>query len=80
MEGAGYGAVGDVTTYGNEAGLSLLEERDDMRERMKRLEGRMTQFANKHKGQIADLQGEIADLKDQIADDEAQITDLQDRV
>ena len=53
IENADYGI--DMTTYRNKAGLKLLEDRDEMKERMEKLENQMLQFAD-HKAQIDRLE------------------------
>src|SRR5262249_22110167 len=50
-------------TYGNQAGRDLLEDRHDMRERMKRMEDRLTDQGN----QLADQGNQIADLQNQVS-------------
>jgi hypothetical protein len=70
MESAEYGAAGEMTTYGNKAGLDSWR-----RMTLNRLRSE-AQFLDKHDAQITDLQGQIADLKCQVADDQVQITDL----
>lgn len=52
MGSADFGAAGERITYGNQAGRSLLEDRHEMKEMMKRLEDRMAQFAD-HQDQTA---------------------------
>ena len=56
MENADYGM--DMTAYGNKAGLKLLEDRDEIKERMQRLENQMLQFAE-HKARIDRLEHRI---------------------
>src|SRR2546421_5211899 len=55
LESADYGGVGERNTYGNLAGRELLEERQDLKERMKRLEDGQVDS----KSQIADLQHRV---------------------
>lgn len=62
VESAEPGAAGERMTYGNQAGLRLLEDKHEIMERMKRLED---QVAN-NKDQIADHQGQIAYFHDRI--------------
>lgn len=89
MESAEYGAAGEMTTYGNKAGLDLLEKKDDMEERLNRLEGWMVskdaqtkrledRMADKDT-QVTDLQGQIVDLKDRIVDLKDQVADIHHR-
>jgi len=52
LETADYGVAGGDTTYGNQAGRELLEDQQDLRERIKRLEDKQTR-----------TNAEIAELK-----------------
>jgi uncharacterized coiled-coil protein SlyX len=76
LESAYYGAAGEKITYGNLGGRELLEEKHDLKERMKRLEDKQANSGT----EIANLKTEIANLKAEIADRETQISYLQDRV
>lgn len=58
-----------MITYGNQAGRSLLEERHEMKEMMKRLEAKM-----------ANNETQMANNQTQMANNETQIADLQSRV
>jgi uncharacterized coiled-coil protein SlyX len=69
LESAHYGAAGEKVTYGNLEGWELLEEKHDLKERMKRLEDKQ-----------ANSETEIANLKTEIADHKTQISYLQDHV
>lgn len=55
LASAEYGGAGDITTYGNPAGRTLLEERHDMKELMKRLDTQQ----KKMETQITDLQNRV---------------------
>ena len=65
MGSAEYGAARERNTYGSQAGRDLLEDRHDMKERIKRLEDWManidTQIAD-HEAQMTDLQHRIDTL------------------
>jgi hypothetical protein len=65
LESAHYGAAGERITYGNLAGQELLEEKHDLKERMKRLEDKQAnserEIAN-HKTQISYLQDRVGAL------------------
>jgi uncharacterized protein (DUF3084 family) len=90
MGSADFGAAGERNTYGNQAGRGLLEDRQDMKERMKRLNDWMakidTQMAKmntqtaKMNTQMAKMDTQMAKMDTQMADHQAQIADLQDRV
>ena len=69
MESAEPGAAGERMTYGNQAGLRLLEDKHEIMERVKRLED-----------QVANNKDQIADHQDQIADHQGQIAYLHDRI
>jgi len=58
MGSAEYGAAEERITYGNQASQDLLEDRHEMKEMMKRLEGRMAQLAD-HQAQITRPQHRI---------------------
>jgi len=62
MGSAEYGAAGERNTYGNQAGRDPLEDRYDMKERIKRLEDWMTNIDT----QMADHHAQIADLQDRV--------------
>ena len=69
MGSADFGAAGERNTYENQASQSLLEDRQDMKERIKRL-----------KDWMAKIDAQMADHQAQMADHQARIADLQDRV
>lgn len=90
MESPGCGAAGDITTYGNEAGRGLLEERQEMKEMMERMKSWMAskdvqskrledQMANKDI-QIANQQTQIESLGDRMANKDIQIADQQTQI
>ena len=62
MGSAEYGAAGEKNTYGNQVGRGLLEDRHDMKERIKRLEDQMANIDT----QIADHHAQIANLQDRV--------------
>jgi len=68
LEYAHYGAAGDRITYGNPSGLELLEDKHDLKERVKRLEDKQAkserEIANHktHKTQISYLQDRVKAL------------------
>ena len=62
LESAEYGAAGERTTYGNPLGRELLEDRHDMKEMMKRLEGKV----NKMEEEIANSKAQITDLQHRV--------------
>jgi hypothetical protein len=59
LESAHYGAAGEKITYGNLGGRELLEEKHDLKERMKRLEDEQANSGT----EIANLKTEVADHK-----------------
>jgi hypothetical protein len=66
MESAEYGAAGERDTYGNKEGLDLLEEKHDMKVRMKRLEDQMARFVDQTEAQNVYYQAQIADLNARV--------------
>jgi hypothetical protein len=62
LASAEYGGAGDITTYGNPAGRTLLEERHDMKELMKRLDTQQMKMET----QITDLQHRVGDLQHRV--------------
>jgi len=76
MESAGYGATGEGTTYGNKAGLDLLEERDEMKEMRRRMEGWMVSKDAQTKrleDRMANKDIQIKRLEDQMANKDTRI-------
>jgi DNA repair exonuclease SbcCD ATPase subunit len=65
LASADYGEAGGRLTYRNQSGRELLEDRHDMKERMKRLEDKLT-----------GLQNEVGSLKNENADFRHHITNL----
>jgi hypothetical protein len=68
LASADYGEAGGRSTYGNQSGRELLEERHDMKERMKRLEDKLTKETTSRQNENADLQHENADLQHHVKD------------
>jgi hypothetical protein len=63
-----YGEAGGRSTYGNQSGRELLEERHDMKERMKRLEDKLTKETTSRQNEIAGLQHHVTDLQHHVKD------------
>ena len=83
MESAGYGAAGGRTTCGNKAGLDLLEERDEMKEMTKRMEGWMVKHdarAKRLEDRMANIDTKMETLEDQMADINTKMETLEDRM
>ena len=59
LASADYGEAGGRSTYGNQSGRELLEDRHDMKERMKRLEDKPTGLQNEN----ADFRHRIGNLE-----------------
>ena len=59
LASAGYGEAGGKSTHGNQSGRELLEDRHDMKERMKRLEDKPTGLQNEN----ADFRHRIGNLE-----------------
>lgn len=66
LASANYGEAGGRSTYGNQSGRELLEERHDLKERTKRLEDKVTS-----------LQSEMGGLRSEIGGLQHHVTDLQ---
>jgi hypothetical protein len=62
LASAEYGGAGEITTYGNLAGRTLLEERHDMKEMMKRLDAGQKEM----KAQQKEMKTEITDLQHRV--------------
>src|SRR5205814_687831 len=60
VESADYGEARERNTYGNLAGRELLKER------LKRVEGKLEKLDADTKFQIADLQHHVSDLQDRV--------------
>ena len=65
---AAYGAAGERTIYGNPAGRTLLEERNDMKQLMKRLQDKLDKMdAHEQKQDVQQQQNaEISDLQNHV--------------
>ena len=59
LASANYGEAGGRSTYGNQSGRELLEDRHDMKEMMKRLEAEVGGLRN----EVGGLRNEVKDLK-----------------
>src|SRR5438874_2599734 len=66
LEGADYGEAGERFIFGNPAGRELLEERDALQERLKRVEGKLEKLEKDSKSKIADLQHHVPELQDRV--------------
>ena len=64
---AEYGAMGEITTYGNPKGLSLLESLYDNLERTKRLESEISQLKLRDDSQQAEINSHQAQINSQQA-------------
>ncbi|OCK88231.1 uncharacterized protein K441DRAFT_669516 [Cenococcum geophilum 1.58] len=74
---------GDITTYGNKAGLDLLEERQEMKEMMKRMEGWMVSKDAESKrleDRMADKDAQSKRFEDRMANKDIQIKRLEDQM
>jgi TolA-binding protein len=76
LESAYCGEAGGRSTYGNQWGRELLEERHDMKERMKRLEDKVTSLQHN----VTDLQHNVTDLQRQNTCRQNENADLQRHV
>jgi predicted nuclease with TOPRIM domain len=76
LASADYGEAGGRSTYGNQSGRELLEERHDIKERMKRLEDELTKETTSCQNEIAGLQNEIAGLQHHVTDLQHHVKDL----
>jgi hypothetical protein len=63
LASADYGEAGGRSTYGNQSGRDLLEDLHDMKERMKRLEDKLTKETTSLKNDIVGLQHHVKDLR-----------------
>jgi hypothetical protein len=71
IESAGYGAAGDMKTYGNQAGQKLLEERHDRKKRIDRLEKMVIDCEAKiavDKARLEDLSANLLRLGKAVSD------------
>ena len=63
---ADYGVAGERTTYGNPPGRTLLEERNDMKQLMKRLQDKLDKVdahQQKQDAEISDLKNDVKTLR-----------------
>jgi archaellum component FlaC len=72
LASADYGEAGGRSTYGNQSGRELLEDRHDMKERMKRLEDKLTGLQN----EVTGLKNKVGGLENKNADLEHHVKDL----
>jgi hypothetical protein len=63
LASADYGEAGGRSTYGNQSGRELLEDRHDMKERMKRLEDKLTKETTSLQNKITNLEHHVKDLQ-----------------
>jgi hypothetical protein len=63
LASADYGEAGGRSTYGNQSGRELLEDRHDMKERMKRLEDKLKRLEDKLTKETTSRQNDIKDLR-----------------
>jgi prophage DNA circulation protein len=72
LESADYGEAGGRSTYGNQLGRELLEDRNDLREMMKRLENKVTGLQN----EVGGLQNEVGGLQNKVGGLQNEVKDL----
>ena len=73
LANADYGSARERITYGNPKGRGILEDLHDLKEMMKRLEGRIT-------SQQTQITSQITSQQTQITSQQTEISDLQYRV